>query len=319
MQLQNQTMEFILLCLTDHQSLKIPLFLLFLAMYGATLVCNSGMIVIIHNDPRLWTPMYFLISQLSFVDVCYSSTVTPKMLVSFVVAKNVISYWGCMAQLYFYTAFGSTEPFLLAAMGYDRYVAICLPLHYTSIMTKKSCMMLASACYVWGFLNASLNTGFMLGLSFCGSTGIQHFFCDYPPLLLISCTETHINRVLLNVSPFLIGMFSTLIILFSYTFIFNSIMRMHSTTGRLRALSTCSSHFTGVTLFYGTVLFMYLQPPGSHSLQQDMVVAVFYTVVISMINPLIYSLRNQDVKKALRMILAKKCSSLDIPCHTSRS
>ncbi|XP_069486154.1 olfactory receptor 5B12-like [Ambystoma mexicanum] len=302
---QNQTTEFILLGLTNHPSAQIPLFLLFLVMYGTTLVCNGGMIALIQLDPRLWTPMYLFISHLSLVDLCYSTTVTPKMLVHFFEERNVITFNGCLTQLFFYTALGGTEPFLLAAMGYDRYVAICLPLRYTSIMTKNTCILLASACYFWGFLNASVNTGFILRLSFCASNEIQHFFCDYPPLFKLSCTETHINRVLLFVSPFMIGMFSTIVIIISYAFIFNTILRMRSRAGMRRAFSTCSSHFTAVTLFYGTVLFMYLRPSESHSLEQDMVVSVIYTVVIAMINPLIYSLRNQDVKEAARLMVKK--------------
>ncbi|XP_069486156.1 olfactory receptor-like protein COR4 [Ambystoma mexicanum] len=307
MKLANQTTEFILIGLSCDPGLRIPLFLLFMTMYGTTLLSNGGLIALIQADRRLWTPMYLLICQLSLVDLCYSTTVTPKMLVSFIVERNTISYYGCMAQLYSYTTLGGAESFLLAAMGYDRYVAICLPLQYPSIMTRNACTRLVMGCHVGAFVNASVHLSLMLRLSFCGSIEIQHFFCDFPPLLHLSCTETHINRIVLFVLPCMMGMFSILLIIISYASIFNTILSMRSNAGKLRAFSTCSSHFTAMTLFYGTAFFIYLRPSDSYFREQDMVVSVFYTVVIAMINPLIYSLRNQDIKKALKMALATKC------------
>ncbi|XP_069486155.1 olfactory receptor 5AP2-like [Ambystoma mexicanum] len=303
--LQNQTTEFILLGLTHNPWLIGPLFLIFMTMYATTLLFNGGLIVLIHSDHRHRTPMYLFISHLSLVDICYSSTVTPKMLAGFILEINTISFNGCMAQLFCYATFGGTESFLLAAMGYDRYVAICHPLQYLSIMTKKACILLVLACYTGALLNAGVQLGLMLRLSFCASNEIQHFFCDYPPLTHLSCTDTHVNRVVLLTLLFIIGMFSILVILTSYVSIFRTILGMHSMTGRRRAFSTCSSHFTAMTLFYGSVFISYVRPSGSYFPHQDMIMALFYTVVISTINPLIYSLRNADIKQALRMMLGK--------------
>ncbi|XP_030077621.1 olfactory receptor 1020-like isoform X2 [Microcaecilia unicolor] len=296
--------EFVLLGLTDDPTLQTILFALFLLMYIITLLGSGVIITVIRLSPRLHTPMYFFLSHLSFVDLCYSSTITPKMLTGFLSERNTISLLGCGIQLYFYSGFGSTECILLAVMAYDRYVAICNPLLYTVIMTKKVCIQLVILVYGGGFLNALIQTIFTFQLSFCGSNVINHFACDFPPLLILSCTDTFINELMIFVLAGFLTISSVLVILISYTYILSNILKIQYAEGRHKAFSTCGSHLTCVTLYFGTIFFMYLRPRSSYSQEQDKVITVFYTVVISMLNPLIYSLRNQDVKQALRKMMS---------------
>uniref|UniRef100_A0A4X2LCN1 Olfactory receptor n=1 Tax=Vombatus ursinus TaxID=29139 RepID=A0A4X2LCN1_VOMUR len=288
--------EFILLGLTDDPKLHLPLFLVFLFIYLLTLVGNLGMIVLIHSDTRLHTPMYFFLSNLSLADLGYSSAVAPKV-------AAVISYSECAAQFFFFVGFGTTECYLLAAMAYDRHAAVCKPLHYTTTMTIRVCICLAIGSYICGFLNASIHAGDTFSLSFCSSNVVHHFFCDIPPLLALSCSDTHVSELVIF---FVVGFnvfFTLLVILISYLFIFIAILRMRSAEGRQKAFSTCASHLTGVSIFYGTIIFMYLQPGSSHSMDTDKIASVFYTVVIPMLNPLIYSLRNKEVKNALSKMI----------------
>ncbi|XP_074854223.1 olfactory receptor 8U3-like [Carettochelys insculpta] len=298
--------EFILLGITDRSELQVPFFLLFLVIYAITLVGNLGMIVLIRVDRRLHTPMYFFLSHLAFLDLCYSSTITPKMLVNFLDQSKTISYYACAAQLGCFLMFMATECFLLAGMAYDRYVAICNPLLYHVVMSHKVCVHLVAVPYVYSVCIALFQTILTFRLSFCSSNKINHFFCDDMPLLALSCSSTHTKQVLI----FAFGGFgmitSSLIVLISYLFIFSTILRIRSTEGKLKAFSTCTSHLTTVTIFYGTLIFMYLQPSTNHSLDTDKVASVFYTVAIPMLNPLIYSLRNKEVKNALRNVMSKK-------------
>ncbi|XP_030046456.1 olfactory receptor 1019-like [Microcaecilia unicolor] len=294
--------EFVLLGLTDDPVLQIILFVLFLLIYIITVLGSGVIITVIRLSPRLHTPMYFFLSHLSFVDLCYSSTITPKMLTGFLSENNTISFLGCGIQLYFYSSFGGIECLLLAVMAYDRFVAICNPLLYTVIMTKKVCIQLVTFVYGGGFLHSLTETICTFQLSFCGSNVINHFACDFPPLFILSCTDIFINELIIFGFGGFIAISSVLVIIVSYSYILSTILKIRSAEGRHKAFSTCASHLTCVTLYFGTIFFMYLRPRSSYSQEQDKVITVFYTVVISMLNPLIYSLRNQDVKQALRKI-----------------
>uniref|UniRef100_A0A8C9FT85 Olfactory receptor n=1 Tax=Pavo cristatus TaxID=9049 RepID=A0A8C9FT85_PAVCR len=294
--------EFVLLGFTTVQEL---LFVVFFLFYITTLVGNLGMIALIRTDPHLHAPMYFFLSHLSFLDICYSSTITPKLLLGLLAEQKVISFHGCFTQLFFYSVFITTECFLLAVMAYDRYIAICNPLLYSTIMTCRQCVQLVVGSYIGGILNAIIQMAFIVRLPFCGSNIINHFFCDVPPLLALSCASTYTNEMILFSLAGIIELSTVAAILVSYIFISCAILRIRSAEGRQKALSTCASHLTAVTLLYGTTIFMYLRPSSSHSLNADKVVSVFYTVVIPMLNPLIYSLRNQEVKGALSRVVER--------------
>ncbi|XP_031200190.1 olfactory receptor 8D1-like [Mastomys coucha] len=293
------TVVFVLVGLTQQPELLLPLFILFLGIYVVTAVGNLGMILLITVSPLLHTPMYYFLSSLSFVDLCYSTVITPKMLVNFLGKKNVIVYSECMAQLFFFIIFVVAEGYLLTAMAYDRYVAICRPLLYNVIMSSRLCSLLVSVAFILGLSSSVVHTSAMMNLSFCKSHIISHYFCDVLPLLNLSCSNTHLNELLV----FIIGGFNTLVptlaVAISYVFIFCSILHIKSSKGRSKAFGTCSSHLMAVGIFFGSITFMYFKPSSSNSLEQEKVSSVFYTTVIPMLNPLIYSLRNKDVKKAL--------------------
>ncbi|XP_025868562.2 LOW QUALITY PROTEIN: olfactory receptor 5J3-like [Vulpes vulpes] len=292
--------EFILLGLTDHPDLKIILFVLFLVIYAITLLGNLGMIFIIQITPKLHTPMYFFLSCLSFVDACYSSVIAPKMLISFLVVKETISFSACSVQHLFFGVFITTEGFLLSVMAYDRYVAIVNPLLYSVAMSKRTCVGLVIGSFIGGMINSLTHTVSIGRLSFCGSNVVSHFFCDVPPLLKLSCSDTTMNELLLLTFSGVIAMATFLIVIISYVFIAVAILRIRSAAGRQKAFSTCASHLTAVTIFYGTLSFSYIQPSSQYSVEQEKVVSVFYTLVIPMLNPLIYSLRNKEVKDAVK-------------------
>uniref|UniRef100_A0A8C3T304 Olfactory receptor n=1 Tax=Chelydra serpentina TaxID=8475 RepID=A0A8C3T304_CHESE len=298
--------EFILAGFTDHPELQVALFLIFLVIYVLTLLGNLGMIALIWRDSRFHTPMYLLLSNLSLVDLGYSSSIAPRVLVSFSRESKAISYAGCAAQLYFFFAFATMESFLLAVMAYDRYVAICNPLLYRLIMSKRSCACLLASSYMAGVANATMFTSCTFQLSFCGPNVINHYFCDVLPLMRLSCTDTHTNEMLLSTFAGFIQLTTILIILFSYLYITAAILRIRSSEGRHKAFSTCASHLTAVAVFYGTTFFIYLRPSSTSSLEQDQVISVFYTVVIPMLNPLIYSLRNKEVKDSLGRMLERR-------------
>ncbi|XP_054827386.1 olfactory receptor 1020-like isoform X2 [Eublepharis macularius] len=298
--------EFILLGLTDRPELQIPLFVIFLWIYAVSLVGNLGMVVLIGIDSRLHTPMYFFLCHLSFVDFCYSTVITPKMLVNFVADVNVISFSECAVQFYLFGSCAGIEGFLLAAMAYDRYNAICNPLLYKAIMSWKVCAYLVIASFLAGFINAAIHTYFTFQLQFCDSNIINHFFCDTPPLLALSCSDIHINLIIIFVFATFNELSCLLTILVSYSYILSAILRISTSEGRHRAFSTCASHLLAVTIFFGTILFMYLRPSSSHSMDQDKIVSVFYTVMIPMLNPLIYSLRNREVKDAVKKAVGRK-------------
>ncbi|KAM3926837.1 olfactory receptor 5AP2-like [Leptodactylus fuscus] len=271
-------------------------------MYLITVAGNLGIILLIVTDTQLHSPMYFFLSNLAFIDFWYSSGIAPKMLVDLVTVEKSISYIGCACQMYFFIALGSTESFLLAAMAFDRYTAICNPLLYLRIMTRMKCLQLLSGSYVAvaGFLHSLIQTCCTFRLSFCGSHLIRHFLCDIPPLLKLSCSDTTVNELILSFFASLVTVISIVVIVLSYASILHAVFRSNSSTGRHKAFSTCGSHFICVILFYSTILFMYLRPSSVYSLEQDRIVSVVYTLIIPMLNPIIYSLRNREMKLALK-------------------
>nr|XP_008539968.1 PREDICTED: olfactory receptor 5T1-like [Equus przewalskii] len=296
---------FILMGFTDDCDAQVFLFLLFLAIYLFSLIGNLGLVVLVIKDSQLHNPMYCFLSVLSFLDACLSSVVGPKLLVNFLYERKAISFLGCAAQMFLAVTLGTTECFLLAAMAYDRYVAIYNPLLYSVSMSSRVYVPLIIASYIGGILNASVHTGATFSLSFCASNEIKHFFCDIPPLLAISCSDTHTNQLLLFYFVGSIETVSILIVLISYGFILVEILKIHSAEGRQKVFSTCGSHLTGMSIYHGTILFMYVRPSSSYSLDHDMRVSTFYTLVIPMLNPIIYSLRNKDVKRAMKRVFGK--------------
>lgn len=297
--------EFILLGLTQQPELQLPLFYIFLGTYVVTMVGNVGLVILIGLNPHLHTPMYYFLFNLSFVDLCYSSVITPKMLMTFV-NRNIISYAECMAQLYFFSFFVIDECFILTSMAYDRYVAICKPLLYKVSMSHQVCLMLTVGAYVMGLVGAVAHTGCMLRLSFCDGNIINHYMCDIPPLLQLSCTSTYINELVVFIVVGISLIVPSLTISISYTLILSSVLRIRSTEGRSKAFSTCSSHITVVSLFFGSSAFMYLKPFPAGSLDEEKVSTVFYTIVGPMMNSFIYSLRNKDIQIALSKTLKKR-------------
>ncbi|KAM8812708.1 LOW QUALITY PROTEIN: uncharacterized protein V5649_004889 [Rhynchonycteris naso] len=298
-----QVKEFILMGLTNQKELKMPLFVLFLTIYLFTVIGNLGLILVIRTDAKLNTPMYFFLSNLALVDFCYTSVITPKMLGNFLYKQNVISFNACAAQLGCFLTFMVSECLLLASMAYDRYVAICNPLLYMVVMSPGICIQLVAIPYSYSFLMALFHTTLTFQLSYCHSNVINHFYCDDMPLLRLTCSDTHSKQLWIFACAGITFISSVLIVFVSYMFIISAILRMRSAEGRRKAFSTCGSHMLVVTIFYGTLIFMYLQPSSKHSLDMDKMASVFYTVIIPMLNPLIYSLRNKDVKDALKKVI----------------
>ncbi|XP_052037184.1 olfactory receptor 8K3-like [Apodemus sylvaticus] len=307
--------EFVLMGITDRPELQAPLFGLFLVIYLISLMGNLGMIILTTVDSRLQTPMYFFLKHLAITDLGYSTSVGPKMLVNFVVDQNTISFKLCATQLSFFLVFIVSELFILSAMSYDRYVAICKPLLYTVIMSQRLCWVLVAIPYLYCTFVSLLVTIKIFTLSFCGYNVISHFYCDSLPLLPLLCSDTHdVEMIILILAAFdLIS--SLLVVLVSYLLILIAILRMNSAEGRQKAFSTCGSHLTVVIVFYGTLIFMYVQPKSNHSFETDKVASIFYTLVIPMLNPLIYSLRNKDVKYALKRTLNNLCKLFSLAFH----
>ncbi|XP_068947151.1 olfactory receptor 8K1-like [Petaurus breviceps papuanus] len=299
--------EFILMGVTERPELQAPLFCVFLLIYLVTVVGNLGMIILTKIDSHLQTPMYFFLRHLAFTDLGYSTVIGPKMLVKFLVEKNTISYNWCATQLASFEVFIISELFILSAMAYDRYVAICKPLLYTVIMSDTVCLVLVAIPYLYSIFVALLVTVKIFILPFCRSKIIRHFYCDGLPLLSIVCSDTSEIELIFLIFSALNLLSSLSIVLVSYMLILVAILRMNSAEGRYKAFSTCGSHLTVVIVFYGTLLFMYLQPNSSHSFETDKMASVFYTLVIPMLNPLIYSLRNKEVKGALKRALENQC------------
>ncbi|XP_038603690.1 olfactory receptor 1019-like [Tachyglossus aculeatus] len=281
------------------------LFGLFLLVYMVTLVGNLGLICLIRMMPHLHTPMYFFLSNLSFLDSCYSSVTLPKMLADFLSEQKAISFSGCVVQLTLFIVFATAELYLLASMAYDRYVAICSPLLYPVLMSTRVCVSLVALSFVAGIINSLTVVSSIFQLSFCKSKTVNSFFCDIPPLLALSCSDTRTCEILVFALAGFIQLSSLLIVLISYIFIIITILKIRSPDGKLKSFSTCASHLAVVSLFYGTLIFMYLRPTSSYSLDQVRVVSVFYTTVIPMLNPIIYSLRNREVKEAVKRLVYK--------------
>ncbi|XP_029442982.1 olfactory receptor 1052-like [Rhinatrema bivittatum] len=301
--------EFFLLGISDIHELQIPLYLIFLLFYLTTVVGNAAIILIIRLEPRLQTPMYFFLSNLSFLDICYSSVTVPKMLANLLAEQKLISFSGCIAQMYFFHVVGSSEMFLLTVLAYDRYVAICNPLRYPVIMNKMISIQLAATSWVGGFIHSTVHTILKLRLSFCGPNEIDHFFCDATPLLKLSCSDTSLDEILLLITPGVLGPSCFLLILVSYSYIISSILKINSAEGRQKTFSTCASHVIVVSIFYGTGVFVYIQPMSTYASFNNRFITVFYAVITPMLNPIIYTLRNKDVKGALRKMLCRKSNT----------
>ncbi|XP_014645322.1 PREDICTED: olfactory receptor 1G1-like [Ceratotherium simum simum] len=295
--------EFFLLGLSEQPEQQEVLFGLFLSVYLVTVVGNLLIILAIITDAHLHTPMYFFLANLSLADTCFVSTTVPKMLANIWTQNQVISYAGCLSQLYFFMLFVMLEAFLLAVMAYDRYVAICHPLHYIMVMSPELCVLLVSASWIMNALHSLLHTLLMNSLSFCEDHKIPHFFCDINPLLSLSCADPFINELLIFTTGGLAGLVCVLCLIIFYAYIFLTILKIPSAQGKRKAFSTCSSHLSVVSLFFGTSFCVYFSPPSTRSAQMDTVASVMYTVVTPMLNPFIYSLRNRDIKSSLTKLI----------------
>ncbi|XP_066110045.1 olfactory receptor 8J1-like [Saccopteryx bilineata] len=295
--------EFILTGVSDAAELQIPLFFVFLVIYGLTVAGNLSIITLTSVDSRLQTPMYFFLRHLAIINLGTSTVIAPKMLSNFLVMNKAISYYECATQLGGFLVFIVAEVSMLAVMAYDRYVAICNPLQYKVILSHQICLLLVSFTYLYSFSTATVVLFSVFSMSYCSSNVINHFYCDSVPLLALSCSDTYFPETVIFVFAATNLICSMAIVLVSYFNIVLSILRIRSSEGRRKAFSTCVSHLVAVTVFYGTLLFMYLQPGTHHSLDTDKMASVFYTLVIPMLNPMIYSLRNKDVKAALRRFL----------------
>ncbi|XP_075715560.1 olfactory receptor 2B8-like [Rhinoderma darwinii] len=292
--------EFILLGLTSQRNIQILLFVIFLSFYVISLIGNIIIITLSRISSRLYTPMYFFLSNLSFLQkgaryIWYTSIIVPKMLINFLSVRKSISFNGCVIQMFLHLSLGGTECYLLLSMAYDRYVAICTPLHYTNIMHSVLCIKMATGSWVGGIINSIVHTVFALQLPFCGPNVINHFFCEVPSVLELACADISLNKTVIFVFAMLVVMGPFFLILITYGYIISSILKISTSVGRKKAFSTCASHIIVVSLFYGTIIFMYMRPGSTHVANQDKMATLFYSVITPMLNPLIYTLRNKDV------------------------
>uniref|UniRef100_A0A8C8REP9 Olfactory receptor n=1 Tax=Pelusios castaneus TaxID=367368 RepID=A0A8C8REP9_9SAUR len=302
--MKNQSIvsTFIMLGFSSNPQLQFPLFVLFLSIYIIALLA-------IHTNSLLHTPMYFFLSNLALVDICYISCTVPKMLSNFIADNRKISFGGCMTQLYFFVSLLATECFLLAVMAFDRYTAICDPLRYAAIMNRYVCAGLVAGSWMGGCLYSTLHLVLASQLSFCSSNEIQHFFCDLPPLLALSCSNTSANEAAIFVGGLSIGLSSFLLVLISYSHIFSAVIKIRVGDGRQKAFSTCGSHLAVFMLFFSALTFVYMRPASSYSLQRDRLISMVYSVLTPLLNPLIYTLRNKEMKRALRQVMRGKHGS----------
>ncbi|XP_054980606.1 putative olfactory receptor 7A2 [Sorex araneus] len=307
--------EFVLLGLSQELEVQPVIYVIFLSMYLATVLGNLLIILATSLDTRLHTPMYFFLCNLSLVDICFTSTTVPKMLVNIQTQRKAISYEGCITQIFFYVLFISLDDFLLTVMAYDRFVAICHPLHYTVIMNPQLCGLLVLGCWVLGLLNSSMEASVSLRLSFCPEVKIPHFFCELNQLIKLACSDTFLNNLVIYCVSVLLGGGSVLGIIYSYSKIISSIRGVASTQSRYKAFSTCASHLTLVSLFYGTSMGVYLSSVVSERAYPSAVASVLYMVVTPMLNPFIYSLRNKDIKRALRTFFVQGTAKRSIVLH----
>ncbi|XP_004389218.1 olfactory receptor 5W2-like [Trichechus manatus latirostris] len=296
--------EFHVLGITNNAEIKVTIFTLFLIVYLIILTANLGMTILIRMDSQLQTPMYFFLSHLSFSDLCYATATGPKLLVDLLAKDKSISFYGCALQFFIFCIFTDSKCLLLAVMAFDRYKAISNPLLYTVSMSSRVCFVLMTGVYLVSMMDALIHM-LTFHLCFCGSSEINHFFCDVPPLLLLSCSDTQVNELVMFTIFGLIELSTISGVLVSYCYIILSVLKIHSAEGRFKAFSTCASHLTVVSIFQGTMLSMYFRPSSSYSLDQDKMTSLFYTLVIPMLNPLVYSLRNKDVKEALEKLKNK--------------
>ncbi|XP_062937734.1 olfactory receptor 1L8-like [Cynocephalus volans] len=296
--------EFILLGLSPRPEDQKPLFILFLTMYLVTITGNLLIILAIRSNPQLQTPMYFFLSFLSFTDICFTTTIVPKMLVNFLSEKKTISYAGCLTQMYFLYALGNSDSCLLAVMAFDRYVAICDPFHYVTTMSHHRCVLLVAFSCSFSHLHSLLHTLLLNLLTFCDSNVIHHFLCDINPLLKLSCSSTFVNEIVIMTEGSVVLVTPFLCITFSYIQILIRVLKIPSAAGKRKAFSTCGSHLTVVTLFYGSVFYEYLHPLSSYTIK-DWGVTLVYTVLTSMLNPFIYSLRNKDMKRGVGKLMSQ--------------
>ncbi|XP_073510876.1 olfactory receptor 5G9-like [Phyllobates terribilis] len=299
--------QFILIGLTKEPGLQLLLFILFLIVYACSFLSNLCLMILIVMNHHLHTPMYFFLSHLSFVDLCYSSTITPKMLADFTSESKSISFLGCATQMFTFAMFATSESFLVTSMAYDRYVAICQPLAYHSIMNKSTCWALVSGTYFSSFLASITHTITVFKFPLCGSNEINHFYCDIPPLLKLTCVYAYIRKLVVFLMAFIMGVVSFIVILMSYVLIIYNILGINSAEGRHKAFSTCASHLFVVISFYSTVFGIYFRPSLGLNLDSiDKVFSIFYTVASPLLNPIIYSFKNAEVKRAVKNILAVK-------------
>ncbi|XP_044127339.1 olfactory receptor 5V1-like [Bufo gargarizans] len=308
MEVSNKTSPsiFILQGLSNVYYLKVICFIVFLMMYISTLSGNLLLIIVVRINPTLQAPMYFLLSHLSCIDICFSSTIVPKILANTIAKDRSISLLGCAAHMYFSSALAATECIILSIMAYDRFAAICRPLHYSSIMNKTLCNVLVSGSSTVCFSNSAIHVFLTFQLPFCRSHQVNHFFCEMPPFFLLSCKDTWLNEIAMYISAGIIAMCSFFLTLISYIHIISTILKIHSLHGRHKAFSTCASHLTVVALYYGTIMFMYLRPRSTYSPETDKIVSILYTTVTPMLNPIIYSIRNADVKETIKKKLLRK-------------
>ncbi|KAG9460787.1 hypothetical protein GDO78_019546 [Eleutherodactylus coqui] len=302
MELVNQSSSgrFILLGLSSDPYLKVFGFIAFLVMYFITLLANLLLMIAVKINPKLKTPMYFFLTNLSIIDICFSTTVVPKILQNTLSKDRSISLPDCAVQMYCHLAFGATECLILAAMAYDRFVAICKPLHYNTIMSKKTCICMAAASWTASFTNSTIQVIYTFQMSFCRSHHVNHFFCEMPPFFQISCSDTWLHEVSMYITAGIIVSLSFFFILISYIHIVSTILKISSSDGRYKALSTCASHIIVVTLYYGTIMILYLRPRSHSSPDIDKSISVLYSAVTPMLNPIIYSVRNKDVKGTIK-------------------
>ncbi|XP_040267024.1 olfactory receptor 5G3-like [Bufo bufo] len=308
MELSNQSSSsrFILLSLSSVPYLKVIAFLTFLVMYLITLLANLLLIIVVKINPKLQTPMYFFLTNLSFIDICFSTTVVPKILENSLAEDRSISVVECAVQMHFHLSFGSTECFILAIMAYDRFAAICKPLHYNTIMSRKTCINLAAVSWISSFINSILQVIYTFQMSFCHTRHVNHFFCEVPPFLQISCSDTWLHEVSMYITAGIIVSLSFILILISYIHILSTILKISSSHGRYKALSTCASHIIVVTFYYGTIMILYLKPRSRSSPDIDKSISLLYSAVTPMLNPIIYSVRNKDVKDTVRKTVVKE-------------
>ncbi|XP_053120272.1 olfactory receptor 5V1-like [Hemicordylus capensis] len=307
-EIENSTIvtEFILMGLSDLPAVRFSLFAAFLLIYLITLLGNGTILLAIAADSHLHNPMYFFLSNLSMLDVFCPTATVPKMLENLLTESNTISFAGCVLQLYFLVALAGTEVFLLAVMAYDRYVAISNPLRYTVIMSKRLCLQMVAGTWITGFLNSLLHSVLTFTLPYCKSNRVNQYYCDIPPVLALSCASTFLAEMVVLIVGGIFGVGAFLVTLVSYVHIISTILRIRSAEGKRKAFSTCASHLMVVCLFYGTTIFTYIRPSSSHHPDQDRLVSMLYGVITPMLNPLIYSLRNKEVKGALKRVITPK-------------